>query len=147
MSNGRINLGGRRFKILVTDDEASVRRSLQLMLHANGFEAHSYSSGSALLADTEAKSADCIIADYSMPDIDGLSLLAGLRSAGWNKPAILITAFGSNDLTERAKAFGYTDVITKPFIRRPILDALKRYCSARNPETAPQRQPPPKCGC
>lgn len=135
MSSSRRNmLGGRRPKILVTDDEASVRRSLQLMLHANGYDARSYTTASALLADAEARSADCVIADYSMPDIDGLSLLRKLRSSGWNRPAILVTAYASDELTRRAKACGFTDVVAKPFIRRPILEALHRYCECAGPD-------------
>lgn len=131
MSDGLINLDVKRLKVLVTDDEASIRRSLQLLLHAKGYDAHCYTTASALLADHEARSADCIIADYNMPDIDGISLLQALRKTGWRGDAILITAYCSDDLTRRAKACGYAEVVAKPFIRRPILDALQRFCECR----------------
>ena len=131
MSTGLTNLDVKRFKVVVTDDEVSVRRSLQLLLHANGYEAQSYTSASALLADRDALSADCVIADYNMPDIDGLSLIKALRANGWSGAAILITAYCSDDLTQRAKASGYTEVIAKPFIRRPILERISTCLNRR----------------
>lgn len=131
MSTSLTNLDVKRFKVVVTDDEASIRRSLQLLLHANGYEAQSYTSASALLADRDALSADCLIADYNMPDIDGLCLLQALQKTGWHGDAILITAYCSEELTRRAKACGYAEVVAKPFIRRPILDALQRFCECR----------------
>lgn len=131
MSTSLLNSANKRLKVVVTDDEAGIRRSLQLLLHAKGYDVHCYTTASALLADHDAHSADCIIADYNMPDIDGLSLLQVLRKTGWHGDAILITAYCSDDLTRRAKACGYAEVIAKPFIRRPILDALQRFCECR----------------
>ncbi|KAJ8135051.1 hypothetical protein OY671_011736, partial [Metschnikowia pulcherrima] len=110
MSDGLINLDVKRLKVLVTDDEAGIRRSSQLLSHAKGYDAHCYTTASALSADHEARSADCIIADYNMPDIDGLSLLQALRKTGWHGDAILITAYCSDDSTRRAKACGYAEV-------------------------------------
>lgn len=138
----------KRCKVLVTDDEASVRRSLQLLLHAKGYEPHSYTSASALLADAGALSADCLIADYNMPDLDGLSLLSAIRAKGWNGSAILITAYCTRDLESRARACGYTQVIQKPFIRGPILEALSRLCGcAERGECAGRGASIPDCGC
>jgi FixJ family two-component response regulator len=128
MSTSLSKPGAKRYKVLVTDDEASIRRSLQLLLHAKGYDPQSYSSASALLADAAALSADCMIADYNMPDLDGFSLLSAIRAKGWNGPAILITAYCTEDLKARAQACGYAEVIPKPFIRAPILEALHRLC-------------------
>ena len=131
MSTSLLSSSEKRPKVLATDDDAAIRRSLQLLLHAKGYDAQSYTTASALLADDDARLADCIIVDYNMPDINGLSLLRALRANGWKGAAILITAYGNDELTKRAKACGYAEVITKPFIRRPILDALQRFCECR----------------
>lgn len=140
--------GEKRYKVLVTDDEASVRRSLQLLLHAKGYEPHSYTSASALLADAGALSADCMIADYNMPDLDGISLLSAIRAKGWNGSAILITAYCTKDLESRAHACGYAEVIQKPFIRGPILEALSRLCEcAETGDCAEPGKSGPDCGC
>lgn len=148
MSTSLSESGEKRYKVLVTDDEASVRRSLQLLLHAKGYEPHSYISASALLADPGALSADCMIADYSMPDLDGLSLLTAIRARGWNGSAILITASCTKGLESRAHACGYAQVIQKPFIRGPILEALSRLCGcAKAGDCVESGDIVPDCGC
>ncbi|OHC92776.1 MAG: hypothetical protein A2792_15960 [Sphingomonadales bacterium RIFCSPHIGHO2_01_FULL_65_20] len=133
MSTSQSEPGKKRYKVLITDDEASIRRSLQFLLHARGYEPLSYRSGSALLADPASLSADCMIADYNMPDLDGLSLLGAFRAKGWDGPAILICASRDQELRLRAKACGYAEVIQKPFIRTPVLEALHRLCECAEP--------------
>ena len=61
------------FTVLVSDDDPAVRRSLHMMLCAYGYDVQSYTSGQALLADPCAAAADCLVIDYSMPDVDGAS--------------------------------------------------------------------------
>jgi FixJ family two-component response regulator len=140
--------GEKRHKVLVTDDEASIRRSLQLLLHAKGYDPHSYASASALLADFGALSADCMIADYQMPDLDGLTLLSAIRAKGWSGSAILLTACRSSDLEARAQACGYAQVIQKPFIRRPVLEALSRLCGCEEGgDCAGPAECIPDCDC
>jgi FixJ family two-component response regulator len=148
MSSSHSEPGEKRYKVLITDDEDGIRRSLQFLLHAKGYEPKSYTSASALLADAAALSADCMIADYNMPDLDGLSLLTAIRAKGWNGPAILITAYCTEELKRRAKACGYAQVIPKPFIRGPILEALHRLCAcAEVGDCAEPGDQGPDCGC
>ena len=61
------------FTVLVSDDDPAVRRSLHMMLCAYGYDVQSYTSGQALLADPCAAAADCLVIDYSMPDVDGVT--------------------------------------------------------------------------
>lgn len=117
------------YTILVSDDDAAIRRSLQLVLNARGYQARGYTSGSALIADPRALSADCIVVDYRMPDIDGLTLLCRLRGKGWRGRAILISAYHDRWLERRAREQGFDEVIPKPFIRGAILDAIARFVS------------------
>lgn len=84
-----------RPRLLLVEDDAAVRRSLQLLLQTKGFDVRAYASGHRLLADASADSAVGFIADYRLDGLgalDGLDVLAGLRARGWRKPAILITA-------------------------------------------------------
>lgn len=115
------------FTILLSDDDAGVRRSIQLLLRSQGHQVRSYTSGSALLADPQASNADCLIVDYRMPDINGLALLKGLRERGWQGKAILISAFHDKDLEQQGRSAGFDEVIAKPLISRSILDAVARY--------------------
>jgi FixJ family two-component response regulator len=116
----------RRYTVLVSDDDPGVRRGLLLLLRARGYAVSGYTTGSALLADPRAREADCVILDYRMPDIDGLTLLDHLRRQGWRGDAILISGFYDEDLEQRARAAGFDQVIAKPVIGRAVLEALRR---------------------
>ena len=118
------------FTILVSDDDPGVRRSTQLMLRAQGFRVRAYTSGSALLADPRSLHADCLVVDFRMPDIDGLSLLERLRAKGWCGCAIMISAYHDDALEREARRVGFEHVISKPLIARALLEAIA--CSARD---------------
>jgi FixJ family two-component response regulator len=120
-----------RPRLLLVEDDAGVRRSLQLLLRARGFDVRAYSAGAALLADPLADSAGCFVADYSMDDLDGLEVLSRLRSRGWTGPAVLITAFPTADLRERALASGFDEVLEKPFRENVLGDTVVRLTQAR----------------
>lgn len=116
---------GRPFVVIVEDDNG-VRRSLQLLLQGHGFDVRAYASPEALLADPQAARADCILADYRLTAMDGIAMLGRLRMRGWGGAAILMTAFGSHELTARAKSAGFADVFQEPFKDHILITALKR---------------------
>lgn len=115
-----------RPKILLVEDEPAVRRSLQLLLHARGYDIRAYASSAALIADPIVSEAICLVTDYRMPEMDGLQVLRSLRARGWQGPAILVTAFGSPDLAERALKEGFSTVIEKPLYEHALGDAVAR---------------------
>lgn len=115
-----------RPRIVLVEDDAAVRRSLQLLLRAKGFDVRAYATGEALLADPLVASASCFITDFRMDGLDGLEILARLRSGEWHGPAILITAYASADLARRATAQGFDAVIEKPFREQALADAVIR---------------------
>ena len=119
-----------RPRILLVEDDIGVRRSIQLLLHAHGFEARAYALGAALLADPTAKDAAALIADYRMADIDGVAILSLLRSRGWMAPAILITAHLSAQVTRFAEEAGFSKVLEKPLRERELTDTLKKLLCA-----------------
>lgn len=115
-----------RARLLLVEDDPGVRRSLQLLLRGRGFEVRAYASGLALLADPTALGAVCLVADYRMPEIDGLLILRRLRELGWQGQALLITAFPSARLVDQALAAGYSRVIEKPLVEAALVDAVQR---------------------
>src|SRR5690554_4859243 len=60
--------------IIVVDDDAEVRDSLEALLEASGFDVRSFAAATALLADDTAAEAGCAVVDIRMPDMDGLAL-------------------------------------------------------------------------
>jgi FixJ family two-component response regulator len=121
-----------RPKVLLVEDDAGVRRSVQLLLRARGFEVRAYSSGAALLADEASRDAQCFVADYRMGDLDGLAVHAALLADGWRGPAILITAYPAADLKERAKAQGFNAVVEKPFREYALGEIVSRLINGQD---------------
>ena len=113
-----------RPRVLVVEDDPGVRRSLQLLLRGRGFEVRAYASGLALLADPTALSAICLVADYLMPDVDGIKVLVALRDLGWSGEALLITAYPTPELADRALKAGFARVLEKPLIDAALVEII-----------------------
>ncbi|MBS88201.1 response regulator [Sphingobium sp.] len=122
-----------RPRLLLVEDDAGVRRSLQLLFRARGFEVRAYAAGAALIADPTTRNACCLVADYRLEETDGIEVLSRLREDGWSGPAVLITAFPSADLTERALAHGFSQVLEKPFREHALGDVVARLTGAGEP--------------
>jgi two-component system response regulator FixJ len=121
-----LNAKTSRPRVLLVEDDAAVRRSLQLLLVGQGYDVRAYSSGAGLTQDAEALRADCLVADLLIPDGNAVTLLTELRGAGWQGPAILISGHLTNEWAERALAHGYAAAFAKP-----IGDSVLTKCLAR----------------
>ena len=106
--------------VLIVEDDAPVRRSLQLLLRSHGLDVRAYASGRTALADPLAQSAHCLIADLAMPDPDGLTLLRSLRELGWSGPAILVSGQIDDDIERRGREAGFDAVLRKPIFDRQL---------------------------
>lgn len=113
-------------KVALVDDDAAVRSSLKLLLTGRGHDVDNFAGGQAVLDAELSDNATCLIADYLMPDIDGLSLLSRLRKQGWSGPALLITGHFDATLEHRARAVGYSAVFEKPLRNERLFDAVAR---------------------
>jgi FixJ family two-component response regulator len=120
-----------RPQIVLLEDDNGVRRSLQLLLQGRGFDVKAYAGAGPLLADPEFAEADCLVADYRLADTDGISVLQTLREGGWSKPAVLITAFNSAEMTSRATVAGFDAVFDKPVKDRVLVAELERLTSGK----------------
>jgi FixJ family two-component response regulator len=106
------------------EDDPGVRRSTQLLLQGHGFDTRAYASGEGLLRDPGALNSDCLVADYKLGGMDGIELLKILRDRGWTGWAILITAFASEGLSERAIDSGFHRVFEKPLPERSLIGCV-----------------------
>jgi len=102
-------------RILVVDDEANMRRVLEIMLARGGHEVLTAQDGAQALALLETQKADLVISDMRMPGMDGLTLLQRLREKGNATPVIMVTAHGTIDSAVEAMRDGAVDYLLRPF--------------------------------
>lgn len=111
--------------ILVIEDDAAVRQSLKFALEQEGLEVHLYESGEQLLADPDLPPTGCLVVDYAMPGMDGITLVERLRQRHVTLPALLITARSSPALRDRALRSGFRQVLEKPLEDNSLLDEIR----------------------
>jgi FixJ family two-component response regulator len=99
----------------VIDDDPAVRNSLKFALEIEGFFVRLYPTGAELLGDKDMPASGCLIADYHLPGMSGLDLLARLRERNVTLPAILITTHPSAAIRDRAALAGVR-LIEKPLL-------------------------------
>lgn len=119
--------------ILLVEDDAAVRRSLQMLLLTSGYDVRAHSCAATLLADPIQATAACLIADFQLGDGDGIALIGTLRARGWRQPALLITGNGTPELVERALAMGFNDVIDKPMQSGVLAALVTRLIAVNGP--------------
>jgi FixJ family two-component response regulator len=120
-------------KVLVVEDDGSMREAIERLLGIAGFEPVAYSSGEALLAGGAGEGASCVVSDLRLPAMSGLELLVELRAHGVRAPLILITAFDEPGLAQKAKGLGAAGCLVKPFHGTALLAAVRAAIQAEGP--------------
>lgn len=100
--------------ILVVDDDPAIRRTLAVALRARGFEVHTVATGRDALQRLDDTTADLVLLDLGLPDLDGLTVLKRLRSQAQVPVIVLSGRTGSKDKVD-ALDQGAEDFVTKPF--------------------------------
>ena len=117
-------------RILVVDDEASLREVLTIMLQREGYDVETAADGAQAQALLRESDFDLIISDIKMPKVSGLKLLRFVREHAPETMMIMITAFSTSEEAVEAMKLGAFDYITKPFrndeIRLIVRNALER---------------------
>ncbi|MDH4329393.1 MAG: sigma-54 dependent transcriptional regulator, partial [Nitrospira sp.] len=102
-------------KILVVDDEQSLREVLSIMLKRTGYDVTSVADGEEAIELLNKDIFDLVITDLRMPKIDGMEVLKAAKSASPETVVLIITAFASADSAVEAMKQGAYDYLTKPF--------------------------------
>lgn len=113
-------------KILLVDDDDSLRRVLEFQLSEAGHSVISESDGREALRSYSAEDFDCVITDWRMPKMTGSQLVQQATAINSEIPIIVITAFGDVDTAVEAMRGGVFDFITKPFNRQEILLTVEK---------------------
>jgi two-component system, NtrC family, response regulator PilR len=102
-------------RILVVDDEESIREFFEIMLKREGYEVVTAANGVEGLEKLKKSSFDLVISDIQMPEMSGIELLGKVKEADPEMPMVMITAFGSTETAIEAMKLGAHDYVQKPF--------------------------------
>ncbi len=108
-------------KILVIDDDASLRRVLEYNLQEAGYLVKAASNGEEGLRLFAEEFPNLVITDMKMPGMNGMQVLKAIKDVSPEATVIIITAFGTVDVAVDAMKHGAYDYITKPFNRDGLL--------------------------
>jgi DNA-binding NtrC family response regulator len=112
--------------VLIVDDEEHIRKIMAIMLGKRGYQCRTAASGLEALDVFAREDFDVVFTDLNMPGLDGLGLLARLKSEAPDTVVIMVTAFGTVDSAIRAMKEGAYDYIAKPFDEEEIVLVLEK---------------------
>ena len=111
--------------ILVIDDDAALRRLIELSLADDGMMVETASNGAQAIAIATRRTPAAVVLDYGLPDADAAALVNAIRSVCGRAVAVVLITAGDN-LAGKARAVGAADYLRKPF----DLDDLTRVVRA-----------------
>src|SRR6266849_4129804 len=120
--------------VLIIDDEAAIRESLETLLEFEGYSVESAETGEEGLAKLAERSFDLALLDFALPDRNGLEILADIRARDPQLAVIMITAYGTLDNAVRAMQKGATNFIQKPWDNEKLLADVRAAVARRRAE-------------
>ena len=122
-------------KILVIDDEPSIRDLLDTLLRRKGYIVVLAESGRKGLELFRREHPDVIILDMKMPGMDGLTVLQEIHKLDPKQPVIILTGAGTAEMEQQVRALGVTEFVEKEFSLDHLGDSLKRILNNPAPST------------
>lgn len=111
----------RQHRLLVVEDEPSIRMLLESTLSLTGYHVRSADTGGAALVEAARLQPDLILLDIMLPDLDGYEVTRRLRAAGNLVPVLLLTARTGVDDRIKGLSLGADDYVAKPFNIEEVL--------------------------
>jgi len=112
-------------RILIVDDEPSIRELLSTSLRFAGFGVRAVGNGAQTISAVLEEEPDLIILDVMLPDMNGFSVTKRLRSAGYTAPILFLTAKDEVEDKVQGLTVGGDDYVTKPFSLDEIIARIK----------------------
>ncbi len=113
-------------RILIADDEPSIRRVLAAHLKRDGYQAETAEDGGAAISLLQRAPFHLLVTDLRMPNVDGMALLTHCSERYPGMPVIVITAHGTVDSAVEALKLGAHDYITKPFDHDELKNVIRK---------------------
>jgi len=120
--------------VLIIDDEAAIRESLQTLLELEGYGVGTAASGEEGLARLGDRPFDLVLLDLALPDRNGIDLLPEIRAIDPQLSIIMITAYGTVEDAVRAMQSGATNFLQKPWDNEKLLADVRAAVARRKAE-------------
>ena len=112
--------------VYVVDDDSGVRQALESLLRSAGLKVQSFASAQDFLQTEPKSAAGCLVLDMRLPGLSGFDLQSELNRAEIFLPVVFITGYGDIPMSVRAMKAGAVEFLTKPFLDRDLLDAVRQ---------------------
>src|SRR5215467_493052 len=120
--------------VLIIDDEAEIRESLQTLLELEGYEVDTAATGEGGLAKLAEHPFDLLLLDLALPDRNGIELLPDIRAIDFQIAIIMITAYGTVEDAVRAMQSGAANFLQKPWDNEKLLADVRTAVARRRAE-------------
>ncbi len=111
--------------VLLVEDERSVAKGLEMVMHEEGYDVDLADTGRSALNKFKASEFDLVVADLRLPDIDGMDVIQHVRDKQPRTGVVVITGYPSVSSAVRAVKLGVSDYLRKPFTEDEFLSAVK----------------------
>jgi two-component system response regulator AtoC len=113
-------------KILIIDDNESLRYTLENVLEEAGFQPKSVEDGIKAIEEAKSKTYDLVICDMKLPKMNGIQVMQEIKQISPDIPFIILTAFGDIKNAVEAMKNGATDYLTKPFNNEEMIINIRK---------------------
>jgi two-component system, NtrC family, response regulator PilR len=118
-------------RILVVDDERSMREMLQIVLRRDGYDVVLAENGKNAVKQLQEAPFDLLLSDIRMPDVSGVDVLRTAKEINHDLVAFMMTAFASTDTAVEAMRLGAVDYFVKPFSMDELRLKVRQHLEAR----------------
>jgi two-component system response regulator PilR (NtrC family) len=118
-------------RILVVDDEPSMREMLRIVLRRDGYDVVLAETGTEGIERLQTEPFDLLLSDIRMPDVSGVDVLRAAKQINHEIVAFMMTAFASTDTAVEAMRLGALDYFTKPFSMDELRLKIRQHLEAR----------------
>ncbi|MGH9730581.1 MAG: sigma-54-dependent transcriptional regulator, partial [Candidatus Acidiferrales bacterium] len=117
--------------ILIVEDEAKMRRLLELNLGEEGFITHAAADAETGLKLLSQEKIDLVVTDFKLPGMNGLEFLQAIKRVDASLPVVIMTAYGSVESAVEAMKVGASDYVLKPFSLAEMILVIRKELDAR----------------